>query len=265
MSEQDDVSEVVVTGDGEVPPVLASDLVRHGIDVRLTEPHVRLVEQTVASEAVEVTLADTDGSTATVRAAYLVDSGGVRRDGRALGLSRDRPEDAHNLAWKLAAVLRGAGPDLLDTYPTERAHAPEHYRESRLSQHLGGQKPRIRAGDRLPDLVLRSVAGEEDVRLGSLLRRPVWTLLGFGSVTGEPLAAVRARFGPERVQTYVIGGGASRSTQVTLLDRYGEVSRRLAKRGGTVFAVRPDGFLGLCCGANADVLGAYLEDLLPAG
>ena len=29
-------------------------------------------------------------------------------------------QDAANLAWKLAAVLRGAGPDLLDTYDSER-------------------------------------------------------------------------------------------------------------------------------------------------
>ena len=34
--------------------------------------------------------------------------------------------DAHNLAWKLDAVLRGAGPKLIDTYESERKpHAKE--------------------------------------------------------------------------------------------------------------------------------------------
>ena len=35
-------------------------------------------------------------------------------------------EDVYNLGWKLAAVLRGAGESLLDSYETERLHAVVH-------------------------------------------------------------------------------------------------------------------------------------------
>ncbi|HEV7214843.1 MAG TPA: FAD-dependent monooxygenase, partial [Chloroflexota bacterium] len=42
-------------------------------------------------------------------------------------------QGAHNLAWKLAAVLQGwAGPDLLDTYQAERLPAVQHQTEEAL-------------------------------------------------------------------------------------------------------------------------------------
>lgn len=34
-------------------------------------------------------------------------------------------QDAYNLGWKLAAVVRGASPDLLDTYCSERLEVAE--------------------------------------------------------------------------------------------------------------------------------------------
>ena len=50
-------------------------------------------------------------------------------------------QDSYNLAWKLAAVLRGqAGPELLDTYTVERAPVAEQIvtRANRSSREFGG-------------------------------------------------------------------------------------------------------------------------------
>src|SRR3954452_24625737 len=50
-------------------------------------------------------------------------------------------QDSYNLAWKLAAVLRGqAGPELLDTYTAERAPVAEQIvtRANRSSREFGG-------------------------------------------------------------------------------------------------------------------------------
>ncbi|MFD4173234.1 FAD-dependent monooxygenase [Streptomyces anulatus] len=46
-------------------------------------------------------------------------------------------QDAHNLAWKLALVLRGtAGPELLDSYPREREPAAEFTVEQAVIRYL---------------------------------------------------------------------------------------------------------------------------------
>ncbi|MFF1720373.1 FAD-dependent oxidoreductase [Streptomyces sviceus] len=47
-------------------------------------------------------------------------------------------QDAHNLAWKMAAVLRGdAGPGLLTTYDTERRAVSEFTMEQAMAQMVG--------------------------------------------------------------------------------------------------------------------------------
>ncbi|WP_052057421.1 FAD-dependent monooxygenase [Rhodococcoides fascians] len=46
-------------------------------------------------------------------------------------------QDAHNLAWKLDAVLSGvAGPELLDTYDTERRPVVEKFAEQSVANHF---------------------------------------------------------------------------------------------------------------------------------
>jgi hypothetical protein len=255
--------------------------------------------------------------------------------------------DATNLGWKLAAVLHGAGEDLLDSYEAERlppagpvrrsrrsadpvrdllggnggarrvARATGrvvrvlppplaavvvrrrivagrarreardlHYRESRLSQELGGKRVLLRAGDRVPDVRLWTPARAVDVRLSEVRLAEVapshvapsevlssgvrtssatpptcWTVLGLGSVTTEVVRAAVHRFGPA-VRGEVIGGGLGAARGVTLLDRYGEARRMLGRQGGSVLVVRPDGHLGLRCGLNPDILVAYLENLI---
>jgi hypothetical protein len=65
-------------------------------------------------------------------------------------------QDAHNLAWKLTAVLRGwAGPALLDTYQAERRPvALETGRQAVLRGLTGQMMPTGRPGDRLLDDVV---------------------------------------------------------------------------------------------------------------
>jgi hypothetical protein len=179
-------------------------------------------------------------------------------------------QDAYNLGWKLAGALAGAEQELLDTYAAERAPTrtqrdpaqSTHYRNSRMSQELGGRRLRIHAGDRVPDLRLW---GPEygDVRLFELLRGPRWAVIGIGSVTAEPILAIRQRFG-ESVRAEVIGGGVGRNLVkgVTLQDRYGDSLRLLTKNAGMLLAVRPDGYLGLRSNPDPEIVGAYFEGTL---
>ncbi|MEV5488181.1 FAD-dependent oxidoreductase [Streptomyces bobili] len=145
-------------------------------------------------------------------------------------------QDAHNLGWKLGAVLRdGADAALLDTYEEERravaaemlgvstgVHRGEirrgaatrqlglGYRQSSLTEETRTAPGPVRAGDRAPDALL------DGVRLFDVLRGPHWTLVAVGVAEAPAL--------PERVR--VVRARAQES--------YG--------RG--LFLVRPDGYVG---------------------
>lgn len=257
-----EMCDVLVVGSDDAGPALAADLRRAGVNVLLTSEDVKVIELDTDAAGASVQLEGSDGERADVRAAYVVrDTATPARAGRVFEVGDEA--DAHNLAWKLAAVLGGAGADLLDTYVTERKPGTRNYRDSRLSQELGGKRLKLRAGDRVPDVLLWSVDTGLDVPLGPLVNGPHWTLLGLGSRTAEALGALASRFGPA-VHTEVIGGGGSMVPGVTLQDRYGQARHRLARRGGTVLVVRPDGYLGLRSAPNVEIIAAYLEDLVSA-
>jgi FAD binding domain len=254
--------DVLVVGSDDAGPRLASDLRRAGVNVLLTSEDVTVLELELGEDTVTARLQGTDGERVDVRAAYVVsDTAAPARDGRVFEVGDEA--DARNLAWKLAAVLGGAGPDLLDTYLAERKSGAKHYRESRLSQELGGKRLKLRAGDRVPDVLLWNVHTGVDVPLGAVVNGPHWTLLGLGSRTAEVVHALASRFG-SAVHTEVIGGGGSMVPGVTLQDRYGQARHRLARRGGTVLVIRPDGYLGLRSEPNVEIIAAYLEDLVSA-
>lgn len=158
-------------------------------------------------------------------------------------------QDAYNLGWKLAAVLRGeAGAALLDTYEEERLpiaaemlglssriHRGEMrrgketqqlglgYRFSSLARETRQGLPddALHAGDRAPD-------GRRDgIRLFDTFRGPHWTLLTVGpDVPLPPLGVPVAR-----VHEY---------------DAY----------GNGLFLIRPDGYVGWA-GDTADGLMSY--------
>ena len=186
-------------------------------------------------------------------------------------------QDAHNLGWKLAAVLDGAPAELLDTYEEERLPVAAsvlalsndllqqaienrgivfdrssrtqqlgiNYRGTSLAQDgLGGDAP-VRAGDRAPDAPgLRGEGG--DARLFDLLRGAHFTLLLFGTKLPDALASVLEQLGDRiRVVTIV---AAETSSQSAWVDTQGHAHRIYGGRPDLLFVIRPDGYIG--CTAN---------------
>ena len=144
-------------------------------------------------------------------------------------------QDAYNLGWKLAAVLRGAPAALLDTYEAERRPVAEEvlglstrlmdkhrngdadaYRRGADTKQLGisyrggplavdrRRTPGpLRAGDRAPDVPVE-VGLASETRLFEVLAHPEWTLIGDGTVDGarsfvDSGGQVRAAYGAEYV------------------------------------------------------------------
>ncbi|MFF9813077.1 FAD-dependent monooxygenase [Streptomyces sp. NPDC014006] len=191
-------------------------------------------------------------------------------------------QDAYNLGWKLALVLAGAAPELLDTYQEERLPVARwtldtsvastravfeemtggtggaeagltqetlqlgiEYRASSLSRAMLSDTDGVQAGDRAPDSVCLDMTGQL-VRLFDVFRGPHFTLLGFGAGCEAALREVAAA-GPEDLRTCLLG---ERPTAYGL-------------GADTLVLVRPDGYIGLTApaGDGAAVLG-YLGSLL---
>ncbi|MFD0024578.1 FAD-dependent monooxygenase [Streptomyces sp. NPDC058382] len=188
-------------------------------------------------------------------------------------------QDACNLAWKLALVVRGeAGPALLAGYDTERRPIGEEvvgrtvrhaahgidadpddprtvmlreaqllvgYRDSPLVGPAYGPDDAPRPGDRAPDCggLTTAVAGYS-LRLLDILRgRAGHVLIRYtddaGDVAGDAGTATAA--GTE-VVTVLASGAAPASPGY--LDDAGEFARLYRPEGPTGFLVRPDGQLG---------------------
>ncbi len=185
-------------------------------------------------------------------------------------------QDAYNLGWKLALVLKGlAGEALLATYESERRPIAEvvldisgaiarqqggagsqprgrqtqqldlNYRSSPLSSHRGRPDRELLAGDRAPDAIDVDQEGRR-MRVFETLRGPHFTLLVFGEVD---------------VQLPTIGLELS----VARLPADGEAARTYGISGPAVVLVRPDNYIGLIdeSPASASVC-EYLEATLGA-
>lgn len=182
-------------------------------------------------------------------------------------------QDAHNLGWKLDAVLAGAPDSLLNSYQDERLPVAQgvlqlssalyqrgakqrrgdqtkqlgtHYRTSVLSDEVDvAPGVRLRAGDRAPDGL--TSAG----RLFDLFRGTHFTVLAFGP------EAARAQLRDPRVRTYQLGaasGGAE-----TLRDVDGRIAKAYQAGRNSVIVVRPDGYLARRSDApHAFMLDAHL-------
>ncbi|GAB3416437.1 FAD-dependent monooxygenase [Flindersiella endophytica] len=184
-------------------------------------------------------------------------------------------QDAYNLGWKLAAVVRGADERLLDTYEAERHPvAAKVLRDSTrrgaalflqavLMQVAGRIKPLGRmfwrwwGKNRQLDVAYRSSAlsrevgpapGKGSLRAGDrvpgpfdLLRGPHWTVFGLGARTAGLLDELGKLPG---VQAHVLE------------------STPHGPSDGMLLVVRPDGYLGLRCPADAAVVTDYLHDKL---
>ncbi|MEU5053328.1 FAD-dependent monooxygenase [Streptomyces sp. NPDC021096] len=190
-------------------------------------------------------------------------------------------QDAFNLGWKLAFVLRGqADPGLLDTYENERqpvaawtlnltdermravregVRAPGVGTEAVLTDDVttlgvgypwsslawGGPK----AGHRAPDAPCRNATTGQPTRLFELFAGPHFTLLGLGAGSAAALAEAEAACG-DRVRTFHVA------------DDEGHVGRAYGVEGDGLVLVRPDNYVALSAGADgaAEVV-AHLERL----
>jgi 2-polyprenyl-6-methoxyphenol hydroxylase-like FAD-dependent oxidoreductase len=168
-------------------------------------------------------------------------------------------QDAYNLGWKLAAVLRGAPAVLLDTYEEERRPIAAHtlgltsklldamkrgenrrsrevhqldlgYPESSLALEITGRRGGLLAGDRAPDAPVRGAAGQP-TRLFELFKGPCWTLLGYE--TNRSAIAARAN-----LHIHIVGpDGDVADESKGVQDAYGVSA-------GDWVLVRPDGYVG---------------------
>ncbi|GHF48379.1 hypothetical protein GCM10010218_32330 [Streptomyces mashuensis] len=192
-------------------------------------------------------------------------------------------QDAYNLGWKLAALLRGAPEALLDSYDAERRRVAADvlalsakvlradlsereagmstrgedthqlklgYPGSALSRELRRAVPEgaLRAGDRAPDAPCTDPSGAP-VRLFDVFRGPHFTLL---DVTGAAAALPEAPW----LRTCRVGNGP----EAGLRDAEGVVK---SAYGSGYFLVRPDGYVALATDDVADVT-AYAREWLGA-
>lgn len=185
-------------------------------------------------------------------------------------------QDAYNLCWKLAAVLRGANPTLLDTYESERRPLAKAVlaQSTRRFGALGGRGPvavlaalafRIRplasrfwrwwaARSSHLDLHYRDSplsrhAGTARLRLRAGDRMPDVRIGRVGEHSGERLFD-RLR-GPDW-------------TVLRLPPDAGDEVRRLvgADASEVVFVVRPDGYVGLVAPDTPGAAEDYLRDVV---
>ncbi|HEY3559752.1 MAG TPA: FAD-dependent oxidoreductase [Kribbella sp.] len=177
-------------------------------------------------------------------------------------------QDAYNLGWKLAAVVNGASPELLDTYEAERrpiaagvlalsnerlAQAIDQntivvrrdattmqldigYRGSSLARDDRDDTAPLRAGDRAPDATkLLTVDGVR--RLFELTGGGQFTLLGFG-----PVPAI------EGVRTLRVVGRPTDPGEIA--DTDGALATTYDANDQTLVLIRPDGYIALISDAG---------------
>ena len=169
-------------------------------------------------------------------------------------------QDAYNLGWKLASVLRGAPETLLASYEDERRpvaaemlglatgllEAARHgsmrrgrevhqldigYPNSSLRLEAPARSGGVLAGDRAPDAPVRGAAGLP-TRLFELFRGPHWTLLGCGV---ERLSGVAPRPG---LHIHAVGPRGD------FTDDDGHFRAAYGLGDGDWVLVRPDGYIG---------------------
>jgi len=177
-------------------------------------------------------------------------------------------QDAYNLGWKLAAVVQGADPALLDTYEEERRpiaagvlgvlaqsliekgvpaeeaaerqrriqddilHLDHNYRGASLSIDRRSDSL-VQAGDRAPDGPVTGMSGRP-VRLFELLRGTHVMVLNFVSGTNDLASALAPQLG---LRVVVIPPTAANHA---IRRAYG-----VTDSGPTLFLIRPDGYVGV--------------------
>jgi len=183
-------------------------------------------------------------------------------------------QDAYNLGWKLAQVLAGAPPELLETYEAERQPIaagvlglstrkyqgiakldPSSLRRGKdehqlqLTYHAGplarggNATKTLRAGDRAPDARLRRLVDGAPVRLFEVLRGGHFTAVAYGPRAAQELSRLRW---PERGATLkrVVISAYGAAADVGLIDSSRSFERIYGVAGDTLMLIRPDGYIG---------------------
>ncbi|MBW5247728.1 FAD-dependent monooxygenase [Streptomyces sp. P01-B04] len=166
-------------------------------------------------------------------------------------------QDAHNLAWKLAAVLRDeAGPGLLDTYEAERrpvARATSERASARSGEHSHpGYAPAPTVGGGKRGGMLNVALGYRYVDGAVLGIGPEWPVVPEGvQLAGEPGSRAPhlwVRRAGERISTLDL----YERSFVLLTDAADVAWRRAAARVGERLGVRLDAF-GIGTGPGGDL------------
>ncbi len=138
-------------------------------------------------------------------------------------------QDAHNIAWKLAMVLKGkAGPDLLSTYEVERRPAAAFTVEQAYSRYVLRSAPYLKSND------MQAIANDLNIELGYAYDSRAITREGNGAPRNGPAASTNAgavvaplnedpreskgRPGTRAPHLYLLNGGREIST-LDLFDR----------------------------------------------
>ncbi|MEJ5142068.1 FAD-dependent oxidoreductase [Gluconobacter albidus] len=189
-------------------------------------------------------------------------------------------QDAYNLGWKLAAVLKGAPDALLETYEEERRPIASDmldlstrmlgeardgrmrrnrevrqmdlgYRASSLSQSERAETARIKAGDRAPDAPCRTPDGQQ-TRLFTLFQGPEWILMG-QNVQNRPAASSGLRI-------ITVGDGGD------VVDNNGFIAEAYGLDGNEWVLIRPDGYIAAFSSSEGlkETLSHYREVAIPA-
>jgi 2-polyprenyl-6-methoxyphenol hydroxylase-like FAD-dependent oxidoreductase len=248
--------QLVATVAADEVPALSLESMQHLLEERSGRTDIRLHDlRWISLHRVNVRMVDRFRSG---RVFLAGDAAHVHSSAGGQGLNTS-VQDAYNLGWKLAAVLDGASPSLLDTYEEERwpvaaqvigltsklhqssfrpSTAPTPalhqlditYRGCTLAVDDRPDAGELRAGDRAPDAQL-----PDGRRLFDVFRGPHSTLLVFGR--REVSIDERARI-----------------QQVGALDGY-DVAE------GHLVLVRPDGYIG-AISSSIDTIRSYLGKIL---
>jgi 2-polyprenyl-6-methoxyphenol hydroxylase-like FAD-dependent oxidoreductase len=184
-------------------------------------------------------------------------------------------QDAYNLGWKLAAVVNGANPDLLDTYEIERRPIAAAmlglstslldalkrgemrrgrdvnqldigYPESPLALERPERVCGLLAGDRAPDAPIRGYAGQP-TRLFELFKGTHWTVLSHECEILKPRAGLH-------IHSFGMHGD--------IVDEDGHFDDAYALPSGQCVLIRPDGYVGAIVATNeVEALENYLQNV----
>ena len=184
-------------------------------------------------------------------------------------------QDAYNLGWKLAAVLRGAPESVLASYEAERRPVAAEVlglstklldalqqrgemRRGRETQQLdlgypdtplalkGDDDFTLQPGDRAPDAPC-SGAGGQRTRLFHLFKGTHWTLLGIGA----DRSAIHTR---HSLRIHGTGAGGD------IVDCCGHIAEAYASAGWVL--IRPDGYIAAVVSAQSTAaLDAFLDSI----